>query len=41
MTWRAKEALEKFDHSIRVKVVWGGVRPEDANLYAVYVANED
>ena len=41
VTWRAKEALEKLEQLIRVKVVWGGVRPEDANLYAVYVAKED
>ena len=38
VTWRAKEALEKFDHPIRVKAIWVGIRPEDANLYAAYVA---
>jgi hypothetical protein len=38
VTWRGKETLDQFDGSIRVRVNWEGVRPEDARLYAVYVS---
>lgn len=36
--WRDKETLENFDHPIRVKVIWEGIRTEDAHLYAIYVS---
>lgn len=36
--WRNRPALEAFSHPVRVCVHFGGVRPEDAKLYAVYVA---
>jgi len=39
-TWRGKEALEAFSHPVFVRVTFGGLRPEDAKLYAVYVASE-
>ena len=35
--WRGKDTIERFDHPIRVRVNWEGVRPEDARLFAVYV----
>ena len=36
--WQGKERLDGFEHSIRLKVSWGGERPEDAYLYAMYVS---
>jgi hypothetical protein len=35
--WRGRETIEESDCRVRVKVIWGGLRPEDARLYAVYV----
>ena len=35
--WRTRQNLEAFSHPIRVRVNFGGIRPEDAKLYAVYV----
>jgi hypothetical protein len=35
--WRTRQNLEVFSHPIRVRVNFGGIRPEDAKLYAVYV----
>jgi hypothetical protein len=35
--WRKKNSLEKFDHPIRIRLNWGGLRPEDARVYAVYL----
>ena len=37
VTWQNKDSLIQFNHPIRVRVKWEGVRPEDANLFAVYV----
>jgi len=39
VTWRGKENLEAFHHPIRVRVLFGGERPEDVKLYAIYVTN--
>ena len=36
--WKSKEKLEAFPHAIRVRVVFGGIRPEDIKLYAIYVS---
>ena len=38
VAWRDKEKLAKFDHPIRVRVNWEGIRPEDTRLHAVYVS---
>ena len=35
--WRNKDAFEKFDFPIRVRVNFEGLRPEDARVYALYV----
>jgi hypothetical protein len=35
--WGKKNTLEKFDHPIRIRLNWGGLRPEDARVYAVYL----
>jgi len=37
VAWREKEMLEKFDRPIRIRVNWEGIRPEDAELYAIYI----
>jgi hypothetical protein len=37
VNWRARQNPEAFSHPIRVRVNFGGIRPEDAKLYAVYV----
>jgi hypothetical protein len=39
VTWQGKEKLELFPHPIRIRVTFGGVRPEDIKLYAIYVTN--
>ena len=36
--WKDKDALEKFDHPIRVQITWGGVRVEDPRLFALYLS---
>ena len=41
VSWEGKEALEKYDHPIRVKVLLDGERLEDAHLYAAYVVEEN
>lgn len=38
VAWRGGDALPKLDHPIRVRVNWGGIRPEDARVYSVHVA---
>ncbi|MBM3801137.1 MAG: hypothetical protein FJW26_02370 [Acidimicrobiia bacterium] len=38
VTWRNRNHLERFSYPIRIRVDWQGIRPEDARLYAVYVA---
>lgn len=37
VAWTDRETLGKLDRPIRIRVTWGGVRPEDLRLYAVYV----
>ena len=39
VSWQGKEGLEAFPHPIRVRVAFGGERPEDVKLYAIYVTN--
>jgi len=38
--WRNKETLEAFSLPTHLRVKFGGVRPEDVKLYAIYVASE-
>ena len=35
--WRSKRSLGNLDQPIRIKIAWGGSRPEDAFVYAVYI----
>lgn len=35
--WQAREVIEKVDRPIRVRVNFGGIRPEDLKVYAIYV----
>ena len=39
VSWQGKERLEAFPHPIRVRVAFGGERPEDVKLYALYVTS--
>ena len=41
VSWREKEALPRFDHPVRIRVNWEGVRPEDARLYSIYVGGKE
>jgi hypothetical protein len=38
VAWRNRQALQGLTQPVRLKVSWGGNRPEDAYLYAVYVS---
>jgi len=38
VVWRNQKHLERFNHPIRIRVNWEGIRPEDAQLYSVYIA---
>lgn len=38
--WRGKQNLKKFDHPIRIRVSYVGLRPEDARVYAVYLTEK-
>ena len=38
VVWRNRKQLEQFSHAIRIRVNWEGIRPEDAQLYSVYIA---
>jgi hypothetical protein len=38
VVWRNGKQLEQFSYPIRIRVDWEGIRPEDAQLYTVYVA---
>ena len=38
--WKGKQSLEKFDHPIRLRVSYAGLRPEDARVYAVYLTEK-
>ena len=35
--WAQRDSLAALDGPVRVKVIWGGIRPEDACLHAAYV----
>ena len=37
VTWKGCESIAATDLPVRVKVIWDGIRPEDARLYAAYV----
>ena len=37
VVWRGTKGLEAIGRPFRVRVNWGGLRPEDARLYAIYV----
>jgi len=37
VSWRGEEHLGRQEQPIRVRVNWEGTRPEDAQVYAVYV----
>ena len=41
VVWHGRQTLEKLDHPFRLKVSWVGPRPEDAHLYAAYVAAQN
>ncbi|MAG34879.1 MAG: hypothetical protein CL878_01295 [Dehalococcoidia bacterium] len=36
--WKDRDAIQGIEEPFRLKVSFGGVRPEDAQLYAVYMA---
>jgi hypothetical protein len=38
VVWRDKGSVQGIDGSFRLRVTFGGIRPEDLKLYAVYVA---
>ena len=38
--WIDRERLDKFNHPIRIRMNWGGVRPEDIRFYAAYIGEE-
>ena len=38
VAWREKKTIDEVDGPVRVKVSFGGVRPEDIRLYAVYLS---
>ena len=40
VNWRGRERIETRNESVRVRVNFGGVRPEDCRLYVVYFATE-
>ena len=37
VTWKGKNSLGEIRSPIRVKVIWEGLRPEDARLHAAYI----
>ena len=37
VVWRDKDVIRGIDGAFRLKVSFGGLRPEDAKLYALYV----
>jgi len=37
VAWRNRKLLEQLRHPIRVRVNWEGIRPEDAQLYSIYI----
>ena len=37
VSWRGGATLPAFDHPVRARVSWEGLRPEDGRLFAVYV----
>ena len=38
VAWKKGDVIEGISQPVRVRVSWEGLRPEDAQLYAVYVA---
>ena len=38
VVWRGKENLDEINQPIRVRISYGGLRPEDIRVYAVYVS---
>ncbi len=38
VAWKQGETIGHFDHPVRLRVNWEGIRPEDAQLYAAYIA---
>jgi len=39
VTWQNRETLENIDGCVRVRVNFGGIRPEDVKIHAVYVSS--
>ncbi len=37
VTWKGQNSLGEMRSRVRLKVIWEGLRPEDAKLYAAYV----
>ena len=37
--WQENEIVENVDGPIRIRVNFGGIRPEDVRIYAVYCAS--
>ena len=40
VTWGNRESLENIDGKIRVRVNFGGIRPEDVKIHAIYVSDQ-
>jgi len=38
VVWRDRQTIDGPDHPVRIRVNYGGVRPEDIRVYAVYVS---
>ena len=38
VTWGSRERLENIDGKVRVRVNFGGIRPEDVKIHAIYVS---
>ena len=38
VSWKQGDIIGHFDHPVRVRISWEGIRPEDAQLWAAYVA---
>ena len=37
-TWKKGDAVKGIEQPVRIRVNWEGIRPEDAQLYALYIA---
>ena len=40
VTWGNRESLEGIDGKVRVRVNFGGIRPEDVKIHAIYVSDQ-